>query len=125
MRTKPPSRAATPAEPPPRKAPPAGGPSKGAGAAAGDPIENSILAAIAEAVDVLVESSADRTGREAPTPAKMRPAQPPPEAKPKPKPRSEARSKPTAQEKEEEDIGDEIQRIIASYNRERRDPPGE
>jgi len=55
----------------------------------------------------------------------MRPAQPPPEAKPKPKPRSEARSKPTAQEKEEEDIGDEIQRIIASYNRERRNPPGE
>ena len=82
-----------------------------------DELETSILAAIAEAVDVLVDDS----GKE--------------DALPEPQPPTPARRKPAAQKSEESpaqdesdgdageggDIGDQIQRIIASYNRNRRD----
>ena len=114
------------APPPPRDAAAAG--------EAGDSIESSILAAIAEAVDVLVEDGsakklapraapADREAqepapraapptREAEVPAPRRaPADRPPPAEPPP---------PSAEE-ESGDIGDEIQRIVASYNRNRKD----
>ncbi len=91
-------------------------------------LENSILAAIAEAVDVLVEDSAndgdepsieeiaiedeDDAPDEPPSPPPPRNAgkasRPPPE----PEPEDDAESG---------DIGDQIQRIIASYNRNRGD----
>jgi hypothetical protein len=96
-------------------------------------IETSILAAIAEAVDVLVEdgeagpekiaAAPAATGRKRTQPlsgpAAARPAEPRP-ARPEPQPRPARRqdSRP-----EGEDIGDEIQRIIATYNRNRKDDP--
>ncbi len=106
-------------KPPPPKAPevPAHKP---------DAIESSILAAIAEAVDVLVEDSgksapagqppprkqaADAPPRQQPAevePPPARAAQPPPPPDPLPEP-----------EEGSDDIGDEIQRIVASYNRNR------
>ena len=85
-------------------------------------IESSILAAIAEAVDVLVEDGGSDRAQErsaAPEhdrrePAQRRaPAERPPAAEPPP---------PKEEEQEEGgDIGDEIQRIVASYNRNRED----
>ena len=77
-----------------------------------DALESSILAAIAEAVDVLVEDSSDdeRPSRE--PPAKQRPASP---ARPAEHPQPEAEP----EDPESNDIGDQIQRIIASYNRNR------
>jgi hypothetical protein len=126
--------AATPPPPPP--------PPEDEEAEEGGPesIENSILAAIAEAVDVLVEdggesAKAKRASAAAPS-AKRRvvaPAaaggasRPAPEARPQAaerpaaqaaKPRSETRRPDDA-----EDIGDEIQRIIATYNRNRKEEP--
>ncbi len=86
---------------------------QGAAAPAGDAnqdaLESSILAAIAQAVDVLVEDSGGPSERE-PEPA---PPAPPPaaaEAPPEPLPSEGGDS---------DDIGDEIQRIIASYSRAR------
>jgi len=89
-----------------------------------DALENSILAAIAEAVDVLVEDSAvpemdepeiediaieDDEASPAPAPRNSGQAKRPP---PEPDPEDDAESG---------DIGDQIQRIIASYNRNRGD----
>jgi hypothetical protein len=82
-----------------------------------DAVESSILAAIAQAVDVLVEDSGSRpkpqsTGAAA-TPAEAA-AAPPAEERPAPAPAPQEEEIP-----EGDDIGDEIQRIIASYNRNR------
>jgi hypothetical protein len=83
-----------------------------------DSVESSILAAIAQAVDVLVEDSGPRpkptsTGAAAATPPAVAaaPAQEEPPAPPAPPQEEEI--------PEGDDIGDEIQRIIASYNRNR------
>ncbi len=104
-------------EPTPPPAEPAAAPAKPE-----DTIESSILAAIAEAVDVLVEDGGSDTAgprsaspeRGARQPAARRAAvnRPPPPEPP-----------PPAEEPEEGggDIGDEIQRIVASYNRNRDD----
>ena len=70
-------------------------------------LESSILAAIAQAVDVLVEDSGASRARQALPP----PPQPVAEEKPEPLPSEGGDS---------DDIGDEIQRIIASYSRARR-----
>ncbi len=91
----------------------------------GDAIESSILAAIAEAVDVLVDNGGEDSPearqepprRETrPPDARRAPAERPPAAETPPPP-------PPAAEDDEEggDIGDEIQRIVASYNRNRDD----
>jgi len=83
-----------------------------------DSVESSILAAIAEAVDVLVEDSG----------GKSKPAAEPEDAKSSTRERAErtARSEPEVaaepaadDDPESDDIGDEIQRIIASYSRNR------
>jgi hypothetical protein len=75
-------------------------------------VESSILAAIAQAVDVLVEDSG----------GKSRASAEPDEIAPEPEPAEEAAAE-TDTEAEEvpegDDIGDEIQRIIASYSRNR------
>ncbi len=71
-------------------------------------LESSILAAIAQAVDVLIE---DSHAPAAPAkPAEPAPAMATPEPKPDPTPSEGGDS---------DDIGDEIQRIIASYSRAR------
>ncbi len=85
----------------------------------GDALESSILAAIAQAVDVLVDDGEDppKTAGKAPeveieaveaegSEESVPPVQPPPDPEPSPGGDSE-------------DIGDEIQRIIASYSRAR------
>ncbi len=74
-------------------------------------VESSILAAIAQAVDVLVEDSG---GKSKASTAPKAPAAAPPEKRPPPSPPAEEVPPP-----EGDDIGDEIQRIIASYNRNR------
>jgi hypothetical protein len=115
------SKAATPdlpAQPPPAVEK-AAAPQRHMTQASTDALESSILAAIAEAVDVLVEDSSDdeRPSRE--PPAKQRPASParlaerPQPAPPSPPPEAEP------EDPESNDIGDQIQRIIASYNRNR------
>jgi len=82
-----------------------------------DALESSILAAIAEAVDVLVEDSSDdqRPSRE--PPAKKKAANSTRQSEPPPP--SPAQS--NAEDADSSDIGDQIQRIIASYNRNRTD----
>jgi len=89
-----------------------------------DALESSILAAIAEAVDVLVEDSAAEP--EAPEPEdeafEEEPPQPPKRrasARPQPAEPDYEEPQPAPEEPEDEssDIGDQIQRIIASYNR--------
>ena len=79
-----------------------------------DALEHSILAAIAEAVDVLVEDSTDdeRPSRE--PPAKKKATNGPRHDEPPPPP-------PRAEEEDADsgDIGDQIQRIIATYTRNR------
>ncbi len=68
-------------------------------------------AAIAQAVDVLIEDShAAPDAAPAPAPAASAPAMATPEPKPDPTPSEGGDS---------DDIGDEIQRIIASYSRAR------
>ncbi len=103
---------ATEAEPPP--APSVDGPGAPPDV---DAIEDSILAAIAEAVDVLVDDEEDGTkvkrGRTAPKKKAAAPASPAPESK------TRSRSRAAPKHDVSEDIGDEIQRIIASYNRNR------
>jgi hypothetical protein len=76
-------------------------------------VESSILAAIAQAVDVLVEDSGGKSKGSAPTPPKSSSAAPPEKKPPTPPPAEEEVPS------EGDDIGDEIQRIIASYNRNR------
>ena len=83
-----------------------------------DALESSILAAIAEAVDVLVDDSdADAVpSREPPKKRGNNHLTPKPEPEPEPSPpQSEA------DDGDSNDIGDQIQRIIASYNRNRTD----
>jgi hypothetical protein len=93
-------------------------------------LETSILAAIAEAVDVLVEDGEPGTEKAAAvpalpvgrkrssTPAVTRPAVETRAGRAEPQPRS-TRARPEAGD----DIGDEIQRIIATYHRNRKDEP--
>lgn len=121
--------AAEPEAAPAPAAPAAAAPTPAAGAKA-DALENSILAAIAEAVDVLVEDSNDEPDvhqeQEPPPPPPPREVQgkkrgntaPPPPRQPEPPPLPEAEEDEPA---ESNDIGDQIQRIIASYNRNRSD----
>jgi hypothetical protein len=83
-------------------------------------VESSILAAIAQAVDVLVEDSGAK-----PKAAAGPPPESPPEKKVAPEEPSPPPSAQAIEEEEEipegDDIGDEIQRIIASYSRNRKD----
>jgi hypothetical protein len=109
-----PAAGSTAAKPAPAKAPPA---PKAAPAAADDPLESSILAAIAQAVDVLVDDNGDKqkgrdTGREVEVEAAAIEAAAAPEPEPPPDPEPSPGG-------DSEDIGDEIQRIIASYSRAR------
>ncbi len=103
-------------------------------------MENTILAAIAEAVDVLVEDRASERSRgdappapqpearserpraRAPEPDQDRPAEPAPARHNQAPVRQEpppARPEPPNVAAESDDIGDEIQRILASYSRNR------
>ena len=70
-------------------------------------VESTILAAIAQAVDVLVEDGGPQTRSDPSKPAPPEPAKP--------------AAAPAAQraEPDDGDIGEEIQKIIASYNRDR------
>ncbi len=106
----------------PRKpAAPAATPQEGS-----DAIELSILAAIAEAVDVLVEDGGtDAADIRPPAPKRdtrqtaprREPAERPPAREPPPPKEADVE----AEAEEGGDIGDEIQRIVASYNRNRND----
>ncbi|MBB5754943.1 NYN domain-containing protein [Prosthecomicrobium pneumaticum] len=99
-----------------------------------DPIETSILAAIAEAVDVLVEEEQDVDLAVAPQPEAAMPAQAPQPRRadpPAPQPQPELRQpqpvQPQAQPEpdlleEEGDIGEEIQRILSVYSQSRKPP---
>jgi hypothetical protein len=101
-----------------KSAPKPAQPQKRASDRASDALESSILAAIAEAVDVLVEDGNDDESPSREPPARRRPnnaakpAQPPPAEEP-------GDDEPGGEESG--DIGDQIQRIIASYNRNRSD----
>ena len=84
-----------------------------------DALESSILAAIAQAVDVLVDDDAGAakardTGQENEVEAVAVEASAPPTSQPEPPPDPEP-----SPGGDSEDIGDEIQRIIASYSRAR------
>lgn len=79
-------------------------------------VESSILAAIAEAVDVLVEDSGSGA-KVADDPVAEPPQTAPPPAAKKPAPVEDQQAEEDVPEGD--DIGDEIQRIIASYNRNR------
>ncbi|WEK50628.1 MAG: NYN domain-containing protein [Candidatus Kaistia colombiensis] len=87
-----------------------------------DPIESSILAAIAQAVDVLVDDGEQ---------AEPVPAEPPRSAPPRAQTRAPARiapreptpappPSPADESAEDGDIGDEIQRILAAYSQNRK-----
>ncbi|WP_336800886.1 NYN domain-containing protein [Kaistia sp. MMO-174] len=93
-----------------------------------DPIESSILAAIAQAVDVLVD---DGSQTEAQAPAETEPRQPqrstPPRAQTRAPARIAAQPEPAAPPQnllqevpDDGDIGDEIQRILAAYSQNRK-----
>jgi hypothetical protein len=104
--TRPSQKPATvPVEPPPSVEPPRGG----------DELESSILAAIAQAVDVLVErgepADSPRSRPSDPAATDKKSGEPAPDVPP-PAEETEAPS-------DGDDIGDEIQRIVASYNRKR------
>jgi hypothetical protein len=82
-----------------------------------DALESSILAAIAQAVDVLVDDDAAKardTGQENEVEAVAVEVSAPPTSQPEPPPDPEP-----SPGGDSEDIGDEIQRIIASYSRAR------
>lgn len=99
--------AASPVRPPARRsAAPAAAPAEAEKEADKDPIESSILAAIAEAVDVLVVEDGAATHPQAP-------AEPPQPAAPQ----RTASAEPPA---DDGDIGDEIQRILAAYSQNRK-----
>lgn len=88
---------------------------------ASDALETSILAAIAEAVDVLVDDGAKEEAPRTEQTARRRPNGPPAAAERKPEP-EEAEAEVEGDEAADGgDIGDQIQRIIASYNRNRSD----
>jgi hypothetical protein len=80
-------------------------------------LESSILAAIAQAVDVLIEDSHAETG-ENPA-AATTPPPPPRDKEPPPAPVEAQPDQSPSEGGESDDIGDEIQRIIASYSRAR------
>jgi hypothetical protein len=117
-RIKPPAPAKPAEEPPPAKAT-----KEPAAPISQDSIESSILAAIAEAVDVLVEDS-DTTEK---PPAKAQGVPPPqPPASPPHDGSLQGPTPETVQDHEDDgsdDIGNEIQRIIAIYNRTRKETP--
>lgn len=105
-----PAQAARPTPPPaPKPAPPTSRPPAAppASEANKEALESSILAAIAQAVDVLVE---DGNGAEPTTPELAEASAAPADSQPEPQPSEGGDS---------DDIGDEIQRIIASYSRAR------
>lgn len=84
-----------------------------------DPIESSILAAIAQAVDVLVDDG----GHEPPAPAPQATPQQPPQRPARiaaPAPVPEPVQSPAVDTGEDGDIGDEIQRILAAYSQNRK-----
>ena len=129
-----PPKAPPPVEPPAEEEAPARGKARTAApkppaesSENSDALESSILAAIAEAVDVLVEDSAVEPEEEAleheaeeeepPRAAKRRGAGNARAAPPEPA----YEATPEDPEDESSDIGDQIQRIIASYNRGRGD----
>lgn len=129
--TEPAPRASQPIRPPaPRPAavnpvalrPPARRSAVEAPASDRDPIESSILAAIAQAVDVLVD---DGEHEPQAAPVQAAPVQAPP-AQPEPQPRAQARVPARApapapvEAAEDGDIGDEIQRILAAYSQNRK-----
>jgi hypothetical protein len=135
------AKPATPAAAPAASAPPSPPPAPERPAEDPASIESSILAAIAEAVDVLVEDGEQEEPPAAPPPPKKRGASPP-AAPPRPasrpaaetrtpqRDRAEPQPPPAAQRPRQEprpqageDIGDEIQRIIATYNRNRKEEP--
>src|SRR5581483_9792664 len=102
--------AASPPRPTPAPPPAAARPPQ---AASKEALESSILAAIAQAVDVLVEDSAKAEGREPEAPPMESPVVPE-KAKP-----AAAPEPVSAEPADGGDIGDEIQKIIASYSRSR------
>ena len=80
-----------------------------------DPIESSILAAIAEAVDVLVEDH-DVPPHDAEPAEDYREHE---ERRPAPERERRPEPEPDLSPEESDDLGDEIQRIVASYSRNR------
>ena len=132
-----PSKAAAPAKPGAKSGPATAGksqPPRRGSDVTSDALESSILAAIAEAVDVLVDSGAEDE-MIVPEPQGKRRANPPRGTDPEPEPEHdiELEAEPASPEPqptpaddavpegESGDIGDQIQRIIASYNRNRSD----
>jgi hypothetical protein len=119
-------RPATPARPP-AKAPPAPPPAKSpqtrrsTAEQASDALETSILAAIAEAVDVLVDDGAEEEAPRTEQTARRKPNGPPAAAEPQPEPEGAEVEGKGDEAADGGDIGDQIQRIIASYNRNRSD----
>ena len=113
-------RAASPPQPPPpprKPAPPADTDSD-----ADQAIESSILAAIAEAVDVLVEDGGEEKGGKRSPPPERGAREPAEDDTPPERPPAEEAPPPADEEDDESgDIGDQIQRIVASYNRNRDD----
>jgi len=106
------STASRPTPPVPK---PASSPAKSSGDDGDkDTVESSILAAIAQAVDVLVEDSG----------GKSQPSDRPDDSEPEPAAKAETEADEAPEDDdvpEGDDIGDEIQRIIASYSRNRKD----
>ncbi|CAN5176108.1 hypothetical protein BH10PSE9_BH10PSE9_20530 [soil metagenome] len=84
-----------------------------------DAIESSILAAIAQAVDVLVEDSGGKPATSSEPPARKQSAEPPRQQAPAEKPPAPPPDPLPEPEEGSDDIGDEIQRIVATYNRNR------
>jgi hypothetical protein len=119
-------RPATPAKPA-AKAPPAPPPAKSpqtrrsTAEQASDALETSILAAIAEAVDVLVDDGAEEEAPRTEQTARRKPNGPPAAAEPQPEPEGAEVEGKGDEAADGGDIGDQIQRIIASYNRNRSD----
>lgn len=109
-----PAAAPKPAPAQPKAPPKPAAPRPAAEPASSEALESSILAAIAQAVDVLIEDSHAAPTESAPQepPSKEKPPAPPVAAEPKPDPAP-------SEGGESDDIGDEIQRIIASYSRAR------
>jgi hypothetical protein len=106
--------AKSPAAPSPAKAAPT---RRTTAEQASDALETSILAAIAEAVDVLVDDGAKEETPRAEQAARRKPNGPPAP----PEPRPEQADGEGDEAADGGDIGDQIQRIIASYNRNRND----
>ena len=116
--TRVPSKPAADKEKPGEAAAPAPAGQKGQAA-----LESSILAAIAQAVDVLVEDGGGATTKDELQPPAESPVTPeapePAEAEPAPEPAADEVEPEPSDGGDSDDIGDEIQRIIASYSRAR------